>query len=251
VKIAKVIWMKFNLFQGYDCFRWTKCMNNPDWWEKRAATMRRYVIPNLQNLRDQDWVLYAPFMQEILDKGIAQPVLDVLKAVPHVITTDKMETMRRNYRGKCDFLIQLWQDSDDMYREDVWDHIVRQPQQGMRCYVFRDGYCLDTRNYKLYRWLSKGCPPAFFAYTFTAKSLETYDLFYRYGRKAGYHKAHHELEKCRRHVIMPNNLYCGTMSGANTTKDLGWNRVARRHCGREIEDERTKKSILQEFGVAL
>ena len=249
MKVAKVIWTKFNLFQGYDHFRWKQCANNPAWWKGRAELMRQYIAPSLWNLQSQDWELWTPFMKETIDSGIADPVLRILEELNAHISLNKPEPMRVYYKDKCDYLIQLWLDSDDMYHERIWEQIAKKPLQPGTVLVFNDGFCLDTRKWKLYRWLAKGSPPGFFAYVWTRKSLSSPKEFFQYGKRAGFLRRHFELLKCPRAVVMPNSLYCATMSGHNTTKDISRNKAAQRHCGPEIKDLTRKRSILERFGV--
>jgi len=263
-----VLWLPFNFDDrargDKPGFRYAATLARPEWWVRRAAILRDYVVPCLKRalgLRTfRVWGVFQP-----CDWEKAQPVRDVLTAAGFEAVVDSRLAKERGPTelrlepcvqllaefAKLDRLLLVRCDSDDLWLPSGLSaliHLAECSSPGSAFFV-EDGYLYDTRTKRLLRWLAKGAPPAFQGVLYDSTALVNREAWYRWRRRFGVECYHHELPtSAQLATSLGNGLYCILAHGDNTTDD--WNNQAfLRHVGHGITDDEERALVLRRFGL--
>ncbi len=262
MKIGRVIFTYFDLFDGYDSWRYKKTIGNPEWWKKRAPITEEYMVGSMKAMKNPDFDWIASFREECMDK--ANPILDVMidaqaneiddrgpqNAIaivnehgdPWAENRSLFEELCSRYHD-CDFVLLAACDSDDMWRCDLWEELDQYELEipGL-IFVTQNGYRYDTDCNLLSSWLSETCP-AFFVYVIPKRALQNPVKLSTYWHKWKFNHNHPQLAAHKQAVTLRDGMYCCTMSGTNTSKTYV-NKYAQQHIGKEIKD----KTLMMAFG---
>ena len=260
MKIGRVIFTYFDLFAGYDAWRYKKTISNPEWWKKRAPITEEYMVESMKAMKNPDFDWIASFRKECMDK--ANPILDVMvrtqEAVgggPHdaiAIVNEHGDPWAENRTlfkelcsryHDCDYVLLAACDSDDMWRCDLWEELDQYELNipGL-LFVTQNGYRYDIDHNLLSHWVSETCP-AFFVYVIPKRALQNPVRLSTYWHKWKFHHNHPELAAHKNAVTLRDGMYCCTMSGTNTSKTYV-NKFAQQHIGKEVKD----KTLMLAFG---
>jgi len=248
-----LVWMNFDRDdRPKGGFRFKKTLGSAAWWRRRAATLDQYTLPSLEQQTNRDFLVVASLLPDV-DMRKSLPVRKVLKAAG-------AEVNRRGYQRLVELaaghgLLQILLDSDDMYREDAvarYKHACAFAP-GASCLYAGNGFAYDTADGRLFRYVAPGGPAPFFAIHYPADALRDLDAFWKYThaaklrRKADHEWVHHRMHKAAGALRLGNGMYCGTVNGANTSKEWG-NVHFKRHVKGELVGER-RAAVLARFGV--
>ncbi len=259
MKIARVIFTYFDLFDGYDSWRYKKTIGNPEWWKKRAPITEQYMVGSMKAMKNPDFDWIASFRSECMDK--ANPMLDVMCRINDedggpqnavAIVNEHGDPWAENrtlFAELCnryhdsDYVLLASCDSDDMWRCDLWEELDQYELDipGLT-FVTKNGYAYDLDHDIFFRWESETCP-AFFVYVIPKRALQNPVKLSTYWHKWKFHHNHPQLASHKNAVTLRDGMYCCTMSGTNTSK-VPTNRFAQQHIGKPIQD----KTIMLAFG---
>ncbi len=261
MKIGRAIFTYFDLFDGYDSWRYKKTISNPGWWKKRAPITEKYMVGSMAAMKNPDFDWIASFRKECMDK--ANPVLDVMvkandaevfagpKNAVAIVNEhgDPWASNRTLFAELChryhdsDFVLLASCDSDDMWRCDLWEELDQYELDipGL-LFVTKNGYAYDIDHDIFMRWESETCP-AFFVYVIPKRALQNPVKLSTYWHKWNFHHNHPQLAAHKTAVTLRDGMYCCTMSGTNTSK-LYTNQFAQQHIGKQIKD----KTMMLAFG---
>jgi len=241
MNIARAIFTKFDLFEGFDSWRYEKTIGNAEWWNARLPVMEQFTIGSIEAMRANghqvDWI--TSFRSECNDMAAETKKAIVKAGGSFVINDDDFWLENSALFGRlclkykdADYLLLAFCDSDDMWRSDLWRELDKYKLKDGQVFVTRNGYCYDIEANKLYQWKSEGCT-SFHVYVIPKSALKNKAALQAYWMKWHFNHRHQKLASHATAVPLPDGIYCGTMSGMNTSKFHG-NKHAENHIGREV-----------------
>jgi len=235
-----IVWSKFDLVNA--SWRYEKTLARPEWWMRRAGLMAKYMLPSLQQQTFQDFKLWVPLLAQ--DMKRAAPVLRLVNEFGGHWTTNPL----RDLCAIEDDVLQVWLDSDDLYREDALEKFVAVKLCEGLAICCQNGYCLDLVEDVLYSYHAQY--PPFYALWYPRDALRSPETLLKYSERwkflssARKYVVHHQLGRCPVQKLLEDGLYCTTLNGTNVSKAHG-NPDLHKHLGVKIED----KTLLRRFGL--
>lgn len=216
-----------------------RCLLNPEWWARRAAIMRGYVIPALRAQRTDVRVL-ATFRTETMP--IAVPVLRELRSINAEIVTDSRDGALLAMRPEHDIVVAHL-DSDDAYHPDALAEMEEACDREGAVAILREGYYLDLNDGRMAEVSMAG--PPFFSVCYTPESLSSPAALTEY-RARWCRKYHHEYHTAPRATVVSGRRFVQTIHGTNTTST--WeNPHTKNKIQRFVEDEAERDAVLADF----
>jgi hypothetical protein len=229
---------------------------NPEWWEHRAAVLRKYTLPSLVAQSCQSFDIWAGIARET--RHLAKPVIDAIheaggfhiqhvahdarkygKAVPHSV-------VKRALTGSTvDSVCFINLDSDDMLLETAVDDVVRNlPREVGQVGLFRKGYALNAETMELRRYDPGNAPPPFFARVYTRDWLRDPAV---YEECWGFRVPHNRLLESTRRVDLEDDQFVVVSHGGNTSSF--WRRLHTRGKLGSLVSAAAKADILKRCGL--
>ncbi len=228
--------------------RRARTIENPRWWPQRQKILERFVFPSLnaQTFKKFDvWGLFRKGTEKL-----SRDLRASLKILGCTMTHDGPQAIRNFYKDKCDLLVLIHHDSDDMFSKDAFKLFSQKHKNHPgRVMFFEVGYIYDYTSGRMGEyWADDGCPPAFHAMVYDNYSLQSERNWNEFRHGHGLQVFHHQLRKIPKKVILPPWNFVQAVHGTNTT--TAWkNRHTINKVKRMIVDEDEKAKVLAKFGV--
>lgn len=218
------------------------------WWDERLAILENGVFPSLEAQTFQDFKVWGLFCQRTqrLSGGILRSFQD--RGYP--TSFDTPAVIMQAYQDKCDYLVMVHLDSDDLYAPMALEYVAEQEVSDGLVMYFEDGYIHSLADGRLCEFVTS-CedvgPPPYFAKVYTRDSLASMESWDAYRKEYRLHKVHYELRSCPNRVELPPWQFMGLLHDANDSRDWENGNTAKR-VGREIEG-RERVVTLEKFGL--
>ncbi len=223
---------------------------NPTWWIERIKIIRQYVLPSLKNQNDQDFTAWALFDRYRHDLNAFDTWCT--SGDRFISTVNGPQSLRIRYKDHCDYLVLIHLDSDDMYGCGALEAIKQvKPSPGLIMF-FERGFFYGLDDKRLFTCATKKGrvgPPPHFANVYTKESLQSKQAWDAYRAQHKFNLLHFQLYRAPHQVILPPGHFCGSVHGANTTRQWDHPTMSKR-LGKEIKDQVKKEIVLATFGQA-
>lgn len=209
------------------------------WVDYRFEFWKRYTLNSVLNQDNSDWeywFIVDDASYELLDGRFDDIEDDRVKLV---FRKDQVEA-GADLEGH-DYYMVFRLDSDDMYRDDVTDEMMRiqiADNQGLFKYVqYTHGYVYRPRTKQVKEWWRSHMSPPFFA------RIYSHDEWWRMvdsGKLELFDGGHEQVRLHKRKLLGPGR-FCVGIQDMNMATSVGKRT--------EIFDENEKQEILAQFGV--
>ncbi|MBW1779305.1 MAG: hypothetical protein JRL30_01070 [Deltaproteobacteria bacterium] len=257
MKSALRIWVPFGELLHHETevggWYWRRGSGKPKWWAERAEVLRKFTLPSLCRLAHGKSI-WAGIPEE--SKGIAKPVLDVLKdfkAIPIFHPARDSEKYGKGpareavfeflERHDAEAITFLCVDSDDMYLKSARKHIELKDVSPGLIQLFRAGYIYNSATGEMCTYTPGSCPPPFFAKTYARDYLDDPD---GYEERWNFCLPHNRFRECANRVDLPGGQFVVVVHEKNTTSMWKNPKIAAK-IG-PLLDEASRDSILRRCG---
>ena len=222
-----------------------KTTARPEWWAQRADIFKRYTLASLlnQSFKDFDIWLVLPCTEEVAE--VAEPLLAVVRGIPQVRVTFDQDEVRHYYADKCDELLWVHLDSDDMYGPDAMSMLNKARCKLGMVLLFDHGYIYNCMEKILAHFDSRRASMPFYTIYYTKIALASVENWNAYRLKYKLERYHWQMSSCQVRLHMPEGQFCFLVHGGNVVST--WENPNIQSRVRSLVDDETRLRILRTF----